>query len=132
MAVTPASRPPGNVEGMDHDPSRRDWPDWLDLEVEREYWRTRFMDLPCAKAGDDIHRCWPLIELVYTLYVRYPRASLIEALTHYEAGSRGHPHGMDAQQLTELFARIWGRILKVARGRTLPAWAPGGQGSFSG
>lgn len=110
---------------MDHDPRQRDWPDWLDLDAERAYWRDHFSQLPCAKAGDDFDTCWPLIELVYALYVRYPRATLAEALQHYGEGSKARPHGMSPQQLTELFARMWGRILKVARGRAIPAWAPG-------
>ncbi|MET1022870.1 MAG: hypothetical protein ABWX87_01040 [Pseudoxanthomonas sp.] len=110
---------------MDHAPHNLQWPEWLDLDVERKYWQLHFDKLPCAKAGDSFDHCWPMIELVYVLFVRHPRITLQEALGYYEAGSRGREHGMTQVHLTELFARLWGRILKVADGRAIPVWVPG-------
>jgi hypothetical protein len=110
---------------MDHTPHKLPWPAWLDPQAERAYWQLHFDKLPCARAGDNFEHCWPMIELVYVLFVRYPRITLHEALKQYEAGSEGLDHGMGPAHLTELFARIWGRILKVASGRAIPVWAPG-------
>ncbi|WP_139202794.1 hypothetical protein [Pseudoxanthomonas sp. GM95] len=103
-------------------------PDWLQLQDEADYWRAHLQALPCARQGDTLEDCWPLIECVYLLYVRHPRATLQEALHLYEAATKGLERGMDHEQMATLFARVWSRILKRAGGRALPDWLPGAGG----
>jgi hypothetical protein len=101
-------------------------PDWLDLRVELAHWQVQFHALPCARQGVALEECWPLIEAVYLLYVRHPRATLAEMLKAFEALAHVAAPGLDHEQVGTLFARVWSRILKQADGRALPDWRPGG------
>jgi hypothetical protein len=100
-------------------------PGWLDLASEKVYWAERYTALPCYRSGDNFEDCWPQVEAVYRLYVDFPRATLEESVRLYEHNTKHLRRELTDQQTRELFARVWARILKVARGRAIMQWGPG-------
>ncbi|SEL60444.1 hypothetical protein SAMN05428989_2042 [Pseudoxanthomonas sp. GM95] len=103
----------------------RQVPPWLDLETEHQHWMHHFQKLPCARKGDTIDECWPLIETVYGLYIKHPQATLDQALALYGQATAGLERQLTHEDMREMFARVWARLLKVSAGRSLPHWLPG-------
>ncbi|WCE03865.1 hypothetical protein [Pseudoxanthomonas sp. JBR18] len=95
-------------------------PQWLDLDAERAHWEDKFHTLPCARVGDTFVECWPLIEAVYYLFISRPRATSQEALELYAPLAAEHDRILSEEEMREMFALIWGRLLKIRRGVPFP------------
>jgi hypothetical protein len=90
---------------------------FIDIEVEQDYWRDWYHNLPGAAAARSFAAYWPVIGAVYDVYINHPGWDSDRAQARYALCAAVQLQGLDHRQASEVFSQVWGRISGERLGR---------------